>query len=194
MRVMGLVLITLLLVPLLCLVKPAHAIMPEFEAKNIVASSYQAVQASLDALQTANGSGDVQQIDQALKALNLSISNYAVASENLARLQAGTLKSDSTLTTCYLIADKLSLFSSQLLNKNPKSAWFFYTEAQSLGAFLPPPANPAGIPAGLADLQSQIISASSEAVSTLRSAGIAEEEKKRGEGKLGINTHVGSPI
>jgi len=194
--VLGLVVMVLTLVPLLGFLKPAHATMPESDASIIVEASYQAVQDSLDALQTANDSGDIQQIGQALQALNLSIKNHAVASENLARLNAGEALNDSVLTTCYLIADNLSLFSSQLTANQLEGAQSSLTEAQRLEAFLPPAANPGLIMAGLGDLSSRIITLSSEAVSLLRSAGVTggEEKVQGGEGKLGINTHVGSPI
>jgi hypothetical protein len=195
-RALKIVFMTLVLVSFVCFAKPARAIMPEAEAENIVAAAYQAVQDCLDALETANASEDLQQIDQALKALNLSVSNYAIASEDFAKLQAGTLRDDSTLTTCYLIADKLSIFSSQLISKNLKSAWFFLTEAQGLAAFLPSPANPGEMSEGLAGLQSRILTASSEAISILSSAGVygGEGKDEGGGGKLGINTQVGSPI
>ena len=195
MKTFASVLITLFLVAPVCFVTPAQAVMPETEAQNIVATAYKAVQDTLAALQAANGSGDTEQIDQALKSLNLAVNTYTVAGENLAMLQAGTLQKDATLENCYVLADKLSLFSAQLLQKDFKSAWFFFTESQRLATFLPAPKNSGDMPAGLADLQSQIIAATSEAVSLLRKAGVDGREKKdESGGKLGINTQVGSPI
>jgi hypothetical protein len=187
------VFMALLLVPILFFVKPAPA-MSESDAGIIVDAAYQAVQNSLNALEAANASGDVNQVNQALQALNLSIKNYAVSSENFARVQAGEVLDDSTLTACYLIADNLSLFSSQLLASQLEGARASLREALRLEAFLSSPANPGVIPAGLEDLNSRIIASSTEAVAILRGEGAPEEQEEGGEGKLGINTHVGSPI
>jgi len=191
-RILGFIFIALLLVPLAGIANPADATMPESDGVRIVEASHQAVQDSIDALQAANDSGDIELIDQALQALNLAVKNYAVASEYLARLQAGEPLDDTVLTNCYVIADNLSNYSSKLLAGQLDGAQAFYTEAMRAEAFLPAPASPGVIPAGLADLSSRLTTVSSEAVSLLRAAGVIGEE--RGTGKLGTNTNVGSPI
>ena len=192
-----LVVATLLLAGPTAFVKPAGAIpMPEAEVRMIVEASYKAVQDTLEALQAANASGDVKQIQQALQALNLSIKNYTVASEILSRMQTDEMLNDSTITTSYLIADKLTLFSAQLLASQHENAWFSFAEAKQMEAFLPNPSLPSIFSSGLAGLQSQIMTVSTESVSLLRSAGIyaGEDKTESGEGKLGINTHPASPI
>ena len=189
-RVLGLIFSIMLLMQLAGLAKPAAA-MPEADARAIVEAAYQAVQNSLNALESANGSGDTQKIELALQALDLSVKNYAVASENLARMAAGETVNDAALTTCNLVADKLGIYNARFLQNDLAGAQASFTEARILGETLPLPAGD-DIPAGLAEFKSRIIAASSLAVTNLRAAeGI---DGGSGPGKLGTNTKVGSPI
>lgn len=189
-RLLGFVLMALVLVPLIGFVKPACA-MPEADAIAIVDLSYQAVQNTLAELQAANGSGDTARIDQALQALDLAIKIYAVASGELARIQAGEPGDNSALTACNVVASDLNSFAAQMTANNPAGAQSSFASAQKHGANLPPMDGDI-LPAGIASLNSQIIASASEAITILRAAGITSSVS--GSESLGLNTQVGSPI
>ena len=110
-RIHSLLLIVFLLVPVMFLSNPAHA-MDTDQMQTIVDNARGAVDTALAQLQSAIRTGDVQTVQLAQDALDLAISNYAIASETLEKARNGTQ---------------------------------------------PPSSNPGDIPAGLSDIEAQIL-------------------------------------
>jgi hypothetical protein len=141
-RIHSLLLVVFLLVPIMFLSNPAQA-MPISQMETIVANARGAVDTALAQLQSALITGDLQTVQLAQQALDLAISNYAIASETLEKARNGTQ---------------------------------------------PPSSNPGDIPAGLSDIEAQILAASAESASILAGGGTSPGTAE----SLGTNT--ASPI
>ena len=133
-------------------------------------------------LETASGgrarSEDRKLVDEARDLLDLAITNYAVASES---------GDDADLNDCSEIAAGIINACNLLSAGSLDEARAAYDGAASTYAGLPPPADPDGLPEGLADIQADILAAFTDSASILASGGTT------GDG-LGVSTGTASPI
>ena len=175
-----------LLVPLLFLNNPAHA-MPISQMETIVADARGAVDTALAQLQSALATNDQQTVQLAQQTLDLAVANYAIASESLEKAQAGETVSDSTMLACSNIAAGVNNVCSLIAAGSLADARSAYDTASTTYGSLPPPTNSAQIPAGLADIQGQILATFSESTSFLSGSAGASD-------RLGVSTDIASPI
>ena len=166
-RIHSLLLIVFLLVPFMASSNPAYA-MHISEMETIVANSRSAVDTALAQLQSALTTGDRQIVQLAQNALDLSIENYAIASDSLAKAQAGDTVSDSTMEACNDVADGVGNVCNLLAAGNLSDAQAAYDTAYST---LPPSSHEGEIPSGLADIKSQILAASSDSATIIAGGG-----------------------
>ncbi len=169
-RMNYLLLTVLLLVPLMLSSITAQAMHID-QMQTIVTNARNAVDTALAQLQSAIRTGDVQTVQLAQQALDLAIGNYAVASESLEKAQAGEPVSDSTMQACNDIANGVSNVCSLIAGESLSAAQVAYNIAEGTYGSLPPPANPDQIPVGLADIQAQILAASSESATIIANGG-----------------------
>ena len=127
---------------------------------------------SLWRVESANRDGDSQAVRLARDLLDLAITNYAVASES---------GDDADLNDCSEIAAGIINACNLLSAGSLDEARAAYDGAASTYAGLPPPADPDGLPEGLADIQADILAAFTDSASILATGGTT------GDG-LGVST------
>ena len=170
-RIHSLLLIVFLLIPLMLSSNPAYG-MDTGQMETIVANARSAVDTAMAQLQSAIRTGDVKTVQLAQDALDLAIGNYAVASESLAKVQeAGGAVSDSVMLGCNDVANGVINVCSLIARNNLPDAQSSYNTASTKYDSLPPSANPGEIPGGLADIQAEILSASSESATIIAGGG-----------------------
>ena len=159
------------------------------EMETITANARKAVVCILTRLQSTLISGDSQEVRLAQQTLDLAVSNYAVAGETLEKVRRGESVSDFIMPACNDIADEVVNICNLIGAGNLESAQLAYETSSSIYSSLPPPANAAQIPAGLADLEVQIMAATAEAATILSGAG------REGKGAIEtLETKPASPI
>ena len=185
-RIHSFLLIICLLIPFMVSSNPAYG-MQVSQMETIVANARGAVDTALAQLQSALTTGDRQTVQLAQQTLDLAIANYTTADESLAKAQAGETVSDSIMPACNNIADGVVDVSNLLAANSLAEAQSAYDAASNTYSNLPPPLNPGQLPAGLADIESQLLAASSESASVLSGSAEASD-------LLGIDTDIVSPI
>ena len=169
-RINYLLLTVSLLVPLMLLSNPVQAMHID-QMETIVENARSSVDTALAQLQSAITTGDPQTVKLAQDALDLAIANYAIASESLEKARAGETVSDSTMLACNDIANGVGDVCSLIAANSLADAQSAYDTASTTYDSLPPPSNPDQIPAGLGDIQGQILTASTEAAAILGGGG-----------------------
>ncbi len=169
-QIHSLLLIASLLVPLMLLSNPVQAMHID-QMETIVENARSSVDTALAQLQSAITTGDPQTVKLAQDALDLAVANYAIASESLEKARAGETVSDSIMLACNDIADGVSNVCSLIADGSLNAAQLAYNIAEGTYGSLPPPVNPDQIPAGLGDIQAQILTASTEAAAILAGGG-----------------------
>jgi hypothetical protein len=174
-----------LLIPLLFLNNTVHAMpISQMEAivqmETIVADSRGAVDNALAQLESTLRTNDQQAVHLAQQALDLAVANYAIASESLAKIQAGQSVRNSTMLACSDIASGVNSVCNLIAAGDMSAAQAAYTS-------LPRLTSPGQLPAGLADIEGRILAASTEAASVLSGSAGADDG-------LGVSTETASPI
>ncbi len=154
------------------------------QMRTIVKNSKVAVNSALTQLQSAIITGDPAVVQLAQQTLDLAIANYAIASESVEKMWAGETVSDSTMQACNDVADGVVNVCNLLAANSLAKAQSAY---DTLSSSQPPPANPGQIPFGLADIEGQILAASSDSATILAGGGSTGTS-----GSLGTNN--ASPI
>lgn len=169
-RIHSLLLIIFLLVPFMVSSNPVYA-MHITQMETIVANARGAVDTALAQLQSALTTGDPQTVQLAQDTLDLAIANYAIASESLEKAQSGETVSDSIMLACNDVADGVGNICRLIAANSLTDAQSAYDTASNTYSNLPPPSNPGQLPAGLADIEGQILAASAESATIIAGGG-----------------------